>query len=161
MEINFLIFILSSLVFTFCLFSDICIAVIFIILYCLSLYMDIQKNCNVKNLLNIICPTRIFLIFFILPHISYYFNRKYMNILNPLLPGNIKDQGYGFTPFQTIPLVFLHFLIFKNVDTFLLQDTHHTIHDILLLRIFSSNMSPFSAKTEQERSLFQLPNHCF
>lgn len=53
------------------------------------------------------------------------------------------------------------FLIFKNVEIFLLQDTHHTIHDILLLRIFSSKMSPFSTKTEPERSLFQLPNHCF
>lgn len=45
------------------------------------------------------------------------------------------------------------FLIFKNVESFLFQNTYHAIHNILLLRIFSSNMSPFSAKTEPERSL--------
>ena len=46
MEINFLIFILSSLtvVFTFCLLSDICTAVTLILSYCLSLYRDIQKT---------------------------------------------------------------------------------------------------------------------
>ena len=44
--------------------------------------------------------------FFILPHISYY-----EIFLNPLLPGNIKDQGYGFTPFELYPWSFCIFNI--------------------------------------------------